>query len=222
MNEKRFIELLNLYLDGEIDDTEKQLLDEALQKSSERRAIFQQYAVLQKASLEASEKFKPQMRKSVDFRKYAELARNADSRIFNGFAYSAVALLLIGLLFATAFRFVGDSVWEAVFDSGGEAVAEVQAFRFDDTKRSSDGSHETTAIQTAFNEPLLAEENEFGSFSERTMDRFQSRWESLKTNFHPDEVESDRSLFFGSPFSGADRPYRGVEEASLANFRFQR
>ncbi|MCC5788275.1 MAG: zf-HC2 domain-containing protein [Opitutales bacterium] len=222
MKEKRFIELLNLYLDGEIDDTEKQLLDEALQKSSERRAIFQQYAVLQKAALAASEKFKPQMRKSVDFRKYAELARNADSRIFNGFAYSAAALLFIGILFATAFRFVGESVWEAVFDSGGEAVAQVQSFRFDDTRESSRSESERSAIESAFNQPLLNQESDFGSFSERAMSRFQTRMETLKANAYLEETESDRSFSFGSPFSSSDRSYRGIEEATLANFRFQR
>lgn len=219
MKDKRFIELLNLYLDGEIDDTEKQLLDEALQKSSERRAIFQQYALLERASVEASQQFQPQMRKSVDFHKYAELARNADSRVFNGFAYSAVALLLVGVLLAGAFRFVGESVWEAVFDPGGESVAQVQAFHFEESRQSELSADGSLIVQSVLNNPLIIEESHFGGFSESAMDRFQDRWEKIKANA---SLGDGDSFSFGTPFPSVERTYRNSEETILAGFRFQR
>ena len=222
MKHNRFIELLNLYLDGEIDDTEKQLLDEALQKSAEFRAIFEQYTKLQNASLVATEKFKPQMRKSVDFHKYAELARNADSRIFTGYAYTGAALLLVGVLLVSAFRFVGDSVLEAVFDTGGEEVAQAQTFRLDDFP-GANMTREDTVVQAAFDENIVSQDTLLGAFSERAMNRFQAQWDQIKSGTELEQPPSDRTSFFGNPFMGTQSSYgEAAEDFTLANFRFQR
>ena len=106
MKEKRFIELVNLYLDREISGEERAELEEALQKSSRRRAVFLSYTRLQHVSQKVIDRKAPQLSRSVDFHKYAELARNANQRIFRGFFVSAAALVLFALAVGLALQYL--------------------------------------------------------------------------------------------------------------------
>lgn len=106
MREKRFIELVNLYLDREIDSNEKAELESALSASSRRRAVFLSYSRLQNVAEKACSKKCPQLQLSVDLHKYAELARNADQRIFRGFFVSAAAVVLFALTVGLALQYL--------------------------------------------------------------------------------------------------------------------
>lgn len=58
MNEKKFIELLNLYVDQEISKPEALALEEEIQRSPERRRIYQQYCRIHRASITLAESYK--------------------------------------------------------------------------------------------------------------------------------------------------------------------
>lgn len=58
MKHDRFIELLNLYLDGEISQTESAELEREITQDAERRKIYRQYCQMQRACAMLSEKFR--------------------------------------------------------------------------------------------------------------------------------------------------------------------
>jgi len=58
MNDKKFIELLNLYVDREISSEEAAALEQAIASSPERRKVYLQYCRIHKASVMLAESYK--------------------------------------------------------------------------------------------------------------------------------------------------------------------
>lgn len=58
MNDSRFIELLNLYVDHQISAEDAALLESEIQRSPERRRIYRQYCQMQKACVILAENFR--------------------------------------------------------------------------------------------------------------------------------------------------------------------
>jgi len=58
MKESKFIELLNLYVDHEIDEGDAALLEAEVQRNPQRRQIYREYCQMQKACAQLTEKFR--------------------------------------------------------------------------------------------------------------------------------------------------------------------
>lgn len=60
MNESKFIELLNLYVDHQISPAEAELLEAEVRSNPEHRRVYRQYCQMQKACTEIAESFRNQ------------------------------------------------------------------------------------------------------------------------------------------------------------------
>ncbi len=116
MNEKRFIELVNLYIDHEISPPELEELENEVAHNAQRRQVYHEYCRLQLASQTACQEFRASLVRSVDLRKYQILARESRSRSRIALFYSA------GALAAACFTvFAATSVFTNQKIAGGEA-----------------------------------------------------------------------------------------------------
>jgi hypothetical protein len=60
MNRRKFIELLNLYIDGEIDPEDVSRLEEKISRDAEARRVYNQYCRLHRGSRQIYERFRTQ------------------------------------------------------------------------------------------------------------------------------------------------------------------
>ena len=223
MKEKRFLELINLYIDGEIEPEERSELEAALQQSSRRKAVFEQYTRLESVSQCAFAKCKPSLTQSVDFHKYAELARNADQRMFSGFAYTIAAVILVAVCFVGAFRYADDLLPFVGLEGPSESLPEVQTIVASDLLPT---ETRTNVIETALQKPIPSGTGFLMDVSDSIADAFQG-WENTsaksssshrffslpKTSFYP-SIDSHSATMSASDTIGT--------APEMAGFRFQR
>ena len=79
MNQKKFIELLNLFVDHEISSVEAAELEQEIALNPERRKIYQQYCRIQRGSGMLAESFKSEGAPAGS--KLARAARDADDKV---------------------------------------------------------------------------------------------------------------------------------------------
>lgn len=77
MNEKRFNELLNLYIDSEASREERDELEHEVAGNPRRRQKFQSYCRLQRASEKVHRDFGDALAETVDLKKYHIVARSS-------------------------------------------------------------------------------------------------------------------------------------------------
>lgn len=116
MSEKRFIQLINLYIDGEISPEELEELENEVSRDGRRREIYHSYRRLQQASHVAYREHGSALAEGVDLKKYQILARGAGRRLHRGLMYSAGALAAACLTVVAAVSLFHDSHWRS---SGG-------------------------------------------------------------------------------------------------------
>ena len=92
MNERRFIQLINLYIDEEISPEELEELENEVAQDKRRRKIYRNYCRLQRASQVACRRMGPALSETVDLKKYHILSRDSGRRLRLGLIYSAGAL----------------------------------------------------------------------------------------------------------------------------------
>lgn len=92
MNEKRFISLVNLYIDHEISPEELEELENEVAHNDQRRRIYHEYRRLQLASQTACQEF-GSLVETVDLKKYHILARCSHHSSRTGFFYSIGAVM---------------------------------------------------------------------------------------------------------------------------------
>lgn len=109
MSEKRFLELVNLYLDKEIAGEEREELERELEADSYRKEVFDRYCRLQDAAAVASLHYGTHLASTVDFKNYHILARHSQRRIRKGFLYSAGAMAAACLTVAAALHLMESS-----------------------------------------------------------------------------------------------------------------
>lgn len=110
MNEKRFLELVNLYLDEEIAKEELEELEREMETDSYRREVFNRYCRLQRAAEVVSRDYGNHLASTVDFKNYHILARHSQRRVRIGFLYSAGALAAACLTVAAALHVMESSM----------------------------------------------------------------------------------------------------------------
>lgn len=89
MNDSKFIELLNLYVDHQIGATEAALLEAEIQRSPERRRIYRQYCQMQKACTILAENFRAEAPASGTVLEFEPARRRRIGR--TGLAFGAMA-----------------------------------------------------------------------------------------------------------------------------------
>lgn len=82
MNDKRFIELINLFVDHEISAAESAELEREIMGNPARRRVYQQYCKINKASVVLAGKF--QAGSALAESKFANSARNMDTLVSRG------------------------------------------------------------------------------------------------------------------------------------------
>ena len=99
MTHEKFIELLNLYLDGELPPSEASALEREIHANVARRRIYRQYCQMQKACGALAERFREEASPAAQFRSGAvvELTRHA-----GGDWFRSIALVASGALAACA------------------------------------------------------------------------------------------------------------------------
>lgn len=110
MNEKRFIQLINLHIDGETSPEELEELEKEVVSNFRRREIYQSYCRLQQASREVCNQFGEALAETVDLRKYQILARHSHG-LRRGLLYSAGALVAACLSVVAAVALFQDTGW---------------------------------------------------------------------------------------------------------------
>lgn len=118
MNEKRFIQLINLYIDGEISPAEFEELETEVAASPRRRRIYQSYCRLQQASRVVYHQFGQELAETVDLKKYQILARHSNRCLQRGLLLSAAALAAACVTVVAAVALFQDARWGA---SGGSS-----------------------------------------------------------------------------------------------------
>jgi hypothetical protein len=108
MNERRFIELVNLYIDHEISASELEELENEVAQNAQRRQVYHQYCRLQSAACSACQEFGGSLVEGVDFKKYQILARHSAHRFRRGFLVSAGAVTAACLAVLAAVSIVHD------------------------------------------------------------------------------------------------------------------
>jgi anti-sigma factor RsiW len=118
MTHNRFIEMLNLYLDGALPPAEVTALENELRSNPERRRIYRQYCQIQNACASLGERFREQAAPTPHFRRGNVVG--AHRRAFGGDWVRALALTAGGAAAACA-------VFVVVVRMGGTAPNGVAA-----------------------------------------------------------------------------------------------
>lgn len=133
MNEKRFIQLINLHIDGEIAPSELEELEQEVSANGRRRAIYQSYCRLQQASQMVCNRFGEALVETVDLKKYQILARNSNRNLRRGLVYSAGALIAACVSVVAAVAVFQDAEWgnSHVGSLSGKGFGDVEVFEPD-------------------------------------------------------------------------------------------
>ena len=103
MKTDKFIELLNLYIDEEIDSSEVALLEAEIAKNSDRRKIYNEYCQIHQASCLLGEQFKQASAKRVEavpvieIRKPSFFASKARKVVYPLGGMAAALILILGI-----------------------------------------------------------------------------------------------------------------------------
>ena len=91
MTHEKFIELLNLYLDGALPPAEASALEREIHGNVERRRIYRQYCQMQRACADLSERFREEASPAAQFRSgtVVEIPRRASGDWFRSIALVA-------------------------------------------------------------------------------------------------------------------------------------
>lgn len=215
MNEKRFIELLNLYIDGEISTEEQEELDREIAEDTRRREIYHSYSRLQTASQQAYKRLGSSLSKTVDFNKYQIVARSSTRCCLRrGLLYSTASLAAACLTVVAAIAFFQGTPLEfsSVDPSGGERLAQVEVL---DPQMLNARERERRTFAFHSSEPFT-----FVGRPVFRSKRSEAFLESPRSAFQPEDWKNELQ-------PGAQRPvFRGHPsfEATpeLASFHFQR
>lgn len=110
MNEKRFVELLNLYIDEEASAEERDAVELEVTKNQRRHEKFLSYCRLQEASERVHRDFGDALAQTVDLNKYHILARSSTRCCWRrALLYSSGALAAACLTVAAAVSVLQDS-----------------------------------------------------------------------------------------------------------------
>lgn len=95
MTHEKFIELLNLYLDGDLPPADAAALEREIHGNVERRRIYRQYCQMQKACAHLAERFREEASPAAQFRSGAvvEIPRRAGGEWFRSAALVACGAL---------------------------------------------------------------------------------------------------------------------------------
>ncbi len=116
MNEKRFIQLINFQIDGEISSMELEELEQEVASDPRRGEIYHSYSRLQQASELVYNQFGEALAETVDLKKYQILARNSNQGLRRGLLFSAGALAAACLSVVAAIAVFQDTEWGASDD----------------------------------------------------------------------------------------------------------
>jgi hypothetical protein len=131
MNEKRFIQLINLYIDGEISPKELEELEHEVGDNERRREIYESYCRIQAASQVVYRKFGRALTETVDLKKYHMLARDSSRAVQRGLWYTATALAAACVTVVAAVSLFPEADWGSANASRSVQVVygEVEVFQ---------------------------------------------------------------------------------------------
>ncbi len=109
MSNKEFLELLNLYIDGEISPEDRERVEREIATNESRRAVYNEYLRLQDATEKLFKHFHSSLTDSVDLKKYYILSRSSDQRYVLGSLYSVAAVFVACLSIFAATRILSDA-----------------------------------------------------------------------------------------------------------------
>ncbi len=109
MSNKEFLELLNLYIDGEISPEDRERVEREVADNESRRAVYNEYVRLQEATEKLFNHFHTNLTDTVDLKKYHILSRGSEQRYVLGSIYSAAAVFVACLSIFAATRILSDS-----------------------------------------------------------------------------------------------------------------
>jgi|GEM_PF-3474204 len=216
MNAKRFIELVNLYVDSEISGEELEELETEVAQNPDRRTIFNQYRRLQDASHTAYQEYEGSLVQTVDLKKYHVLARESGKRLRLGILYTAASITAASLAVMAAISIVQETSWSEPPSPRAEtSVARVEVFQPDPIPMPARLSSFESAAGTAFFGPptmTMLRGDTTGTFRAAARTGFQltvnpTLWEDQS------RAGSTARVFRDSP---------SFESAELVSFQFQR
>jgi len=109
MSNKEFLELLNLYIDGEISPEDRERVEREIATNESREAVYKEYLRLQDATEKLFNHYHTSLTESVDLKKYHILSRGSEQRYVLGSLYSAAAVFVACLSIFAATRILSDS-----------------------------------------------------------------------------------------------------------------
>ncbi len=106
MTHEKFIELLNLYLDGELPPHETAVLEQEIAGNPEHRRIYRQYCQIQNACGELAERFREEAAPAPFFRqgRVVELGRRTSGEWIRSIALVASGAVAAGVVFVAIQR----------------------------------------------------------------------------------------------------------------------
>jgi hypothetical protein len=220
MNERRFVELLNLYIDKEASPEERDEVEMEVKKNPRRREKFLSYCRLQEASEQVHRDFGHALALTVDLNKYQIVARSSTRCCWRrGLLYSSGALVAACLTVVAAVSILQDSQPQASLSHSQKnsfGLVEVIDSHFLNGRRE---SVRTVAFGGA--EPF--------TFAGRPeiLGRSQARtifWDSGQTGFRVQESTGGWSDAYASdPKARGFRGHSSFDHSpELTSFRFQR
>lgn len=223
MNEKRFVELVNLYIDHEISREDLQELEDEVAHNAHRREIYHQYCRLQRASQSLYQDFGSRLAQTVDLKKYQMLARNSGSQVRLGLLYSSGALAAACLTVLAAVSIFQEAQW----GSGGRSSSQEQSAAvvevFEARSLDRDLSRRRQARLPSSADPFAAPVSFAAHSSPRRGDFFDSVRASARSGFQltvsPSAWEEE---FRGGSTAKVFRSTSSFEAPELASFQFQR
>lgn len=218
MNEKKFIELINLYIDGEISPAELEELETEVANNARRRRTYHSYRRMQQASQVAYHRFGRALAETVDFKKYQVLARNSSQCLRRGLLCSVGALSAACVTVIAAVSVFQDAQWSSSSIHANPAEAGF-------------GSVEVFEPGALDNETVLAQDLDlrssnpvsFSNGAGATVDKKSEFFGNSRSDFNV----SVQPASWGNDMH-ADAPtavFRGrssVDASKLASFQFQR
>ncbi len=215
MNEKRFIELINLQIDGEISPPELDELESEVASDSRRHATYQDYMRLHQASELACNRFGEALAETVDLRKYQILARESHGWR-RGFLYSAGALTAACFSVAAAVAVFQDVKWSPPGVSP-DASAEVVAV---ETLQPENQMSARTAVTPRF---VVHHRPASERVHVRFLDPLPARQETFAPSGEmPVPPVTWPSEWYSAPSGRVIRGPAGVDHSELVSFEFQR
>lgn len=148
MNDSRFIELLNLYVDHQINAEDAASLEAEIQRSPERRKIYRQYCQMQKACVLLAENFRTEAPDREQVRARAATHRRQLAQV--GYVMGGLAAAACVALVLVMNRQSNDPATPAAATVVAVETARAVAPTAVDTPAASTPLSERVALQSAF------------------------------------------------------------------------